>query len=101
MNKVKVRCSVCGKSFKTPSLKKTICPSCDAEAKGARHQQAPAGAEKRVVTAGRSVDVRAALKAAQETQGHFGAYRPPAPPPAPASAAPGVGVAVQVVRSQT
>lgn len=82
MNKVKARCSVCGKSFKTPSLKKTVCPNCDADAKRARHQ-APAPVPIAHATATTpAVDVRAALRAAQENQGQFGAYRP-APPPAP------------------
>ncbi|MGH2411701.1 MAG: hypothetical protein ACRDGS_15230, partial [Chloroflexota bacterium] len=85
MNKMKVRCSVCGKSFKTPSAKKTVCPSCDAEAKRARHQQAPAQ-EQRPVAVPSTVDVRAALRAGQENKGEFGAYRAPAPPPAPAPA---------------
>jgi hypothetical protein len=82
MNKVKVRCAVCGKSFKTPSLKKTVCPSCEAEQKRARHQQ-PAAVTKPAVQTSSTLDVRAALRAAQENQGQFGAYRPPAPPPAP------------------
>lgn len=86
MNKVKVRCSVCGKPFKTPSLKKTVCPSCEAEAKRTKHHQAePSHTPAPAVTAAASVDVRAALRAAQENQGQFGAYRPPAlTPPAPA-----------------
>ena len=79
MNKVKVRCSVCGKSFKTPSLKKTVCPNCEADMKRAKHQtSAPATPQPVVSTT--SVDVRAALRAAQENQGQFGAYRAPAPP---------------------
>ena len=97
MNKVKARCSVCGKSFKTPSLKKTVCPNCDADAKRARHQSpAPVPIVHTTVTTP-AVDVRAALRAAQENQGQFGAYRP-APPPAPvqtpASAAQSAATAV-------
>ncbi len=85
MNKVKVRCSVCGKPFKTPSLKKTVCPSCEAEAKRAKHHQVDAHqAAEPVARTLPSVDVRAALRAAQENQGQFGAYRPPVPTP-PAS----------------
>lgn len=81
MNKVKIRCSVCGKSFKSPSAKKTICPNCDANMKRAKHQAAAPATPQPVVTSS-NVDVRAALRAAQENQGQFGAYRPPAPPPA-------------------
>jgi hypothetical protein len=91
MNKVKVRCSVCGKPFKTPSLKKTVCPSCEAEAKRTKHHQPePSHTATPAINAAASVDVRAALRAAQENQGQFGAYRPPAPtpPPAPAQTAP-------------
>ncbi len=78
MNKLKIRCSVCGKSFKTPSAKKTVCPSCDAEAKRAKHQHAPA--EQRPVDMVSSVDVRAVLRAGQENRGEFAAYKaPPAP----------------------
>jgi hypothetical protein len=87
MNKVKVRCSVCGKSFKTPSLKKTVCPSCEADMKRAKHQPA-AQARPQPAPATAGVDVRAALRAAQENQGQFGAYRPPAPPPASEKPAP-------------
>ncbi len=81
MNKVKVRCSVCGKSFKTPSLKKTVCPACEAAAKRAKHQPGIAPAVAAAPAATATVDVRAALRAAQENQGQFGAYKPPAPPP--------------------
>jgi hypothetical protein len=84
MNKVKVRCSVCGKPFKTPSLKKTVCPSCEAEAKRAKHHHPEPSHTPAPVTGTASVDVRAALRAAQENQGQFGAYRPPAPTPIPA-----------------
>lgn len=84
MNKVKVRCSVCGKSFKTPSLKKTVCPDCDAAAKRARHVQTPSVAATPQPVATPAVDVRAALRAAQENQGQFGAYKPAPPPPPPA-----------------
>lgn len=80
MNKAKVRCTVCGKSFKTPSLKKTICPNCEADAKRARHLPAAAPAP-RAAAPSQSVDVRAVLRAAQDNQGQFGAYRAPAPPP--------------------
>ena len=97
MNKVKARCSVCGKSFKTPSLKKTVCPNCDADAKRARHQSpAPVPIVHATVTTP-AVDVRAALRAAQENQGQFGAYRPAPPPPpvqTPASAAQSAATAV-------
>jgi hypothetical protein len=80
MNKVKVRCSVCGKPFKTPSLKKTVCPACEAEAKRAKHAHVePNSRAEPVVNVSPSIDVRAALRAAQENQGQFGAYRPPAP----------------------
>ncbi|HVA93026.1 MAG TPA: hypothetical protein VNL71_24670 [Chloroflexota bacterium] len=85
MNKLKVRCSVCGKSFKTPSAKKTVCPTCDAEAKRARHHQASAQ-EQRPIAAPSTVDVRAVLRAGQENQGEFGAYKAPPPPPAPTPA---------------
>ena len=85
MNKMKVRCTVCGKSFKTPSAKKTVCPSCDAEAKRTRHQHL-AAQEHRPVAAPSSVDVRAVLRAGQENKGEFGAYKAPSPPPAPAPA---------------
>jgi predicted nucleic acid-binding Zn-ribbon protein len=79
MNKLKVRCTVCGKSFKTPSAKKTVCPSCDAEAKRAKHQHVPA-VEQRPVDAVSTVDVRAVLRAGQENRGEFAAYKaPPAP----------------------
>jgi hypothetical protein len=81
MNKVKVRCSVCGKSFKSPSLKKTVCPTCEAAAKRAKHQQSAEPAVAAAPVSSSTVDVRAALRAAQENQGQFGAYRPPAPPP--------------------
>lgn len=87
MNKVKVRCTVCGKSFKTPSPKKTVCPSCEAEMKRAKHQPSAPAVPQPVVSAS-TVDVRAALRAAQENQGLFGAYRAPAPPPAPEKPAP-------------
>ncbi len=94
MNKVKVRCSVCGKPFKTPSLKKNVCPSCEAEAKRAKHHQTGPLPAAPVAAATSSVDVRAALRAAQENQGQFGAYRPPAPAPAaaPVDSARGQGV---------
>jgi hypothetical protein len=85
MNKMKIRCGVCGKSFKTPSAKKTVCPSCDAEAKRARHQQAPVQ-EQRPAAVPATVDVRAVLRAGQENKGEFGAYKAPAPPPALAPA---------------
>lgn len=88
MNKTKVRCSVCGKTFKTPSSKKTICPSCEAASKRARHQGAPATAAPAPVTPAATVDVRAALRAAQVNQGQFGAYRQPDAPPAPVAHAP-------------
>lgn len=86
MNKIKMRCTVCGKSFKTPSAKKTVCPACDAEAKRARHQQAPVQEQRPVTTS--TVDVRAVLRAGQENQGQYAAYRAPAPPPVEASAEP-------------
>lgn len=86
MNKVKIRCSVCGKSFKTPSPKKTVCPACDAAAKRAKHQSAPAQESRPVPAATSQVDVRAALRAGQENQGQFAAYRAPTPPPAPVAA---------------
>jgi hypothetical protein len=78
MNKLKVRCSVCGKSFKTPSAKKTVCPACDAEAKRAKHQHVPP-AEQRPVDMVSTVDVRAVLRAGQENRGEFAAYKAPAP----------------------
>lgn len=80
MNKVKVRCSICGKSFKTPSAKKTVCPSCDANLKRARHLQSPAVTTPVTVPTS-PVDVRAALRAAEENRGQFDAYkvREPAP----------------------
>jgi hypothetical protein len=79
MNKLKIRCSVCGKSFKTPSAKKTICPSCDAEAKRAKHQHVPVP-EQRPAAPTAAVDVRAVLRAGQENRGEFAAYKAPAPP---------------------
>jgi predicted nucleic acid-binding Zn-ribbon protein len=79
MNKLKVRCTVCGKSFKTPSAKKTVCPSCDAEAKRAKHQHVPA-VEQRPVDAVSRVDVRAVLRAGQENRGEFAAYKAPPTP---------------------
>lgn len=92
MNKVKVRCSVCGKPFKTPSAKKTVCPSCDAIAKRAKHQAPAKPTTPQPSAATPMVDVRAAVRAAQENQGQFGAYRPAPPPEVPtpvvASAAP-------------
>lgn len=88
MNKVKVRCSICGKPFKTPSAKKTVCPACDAIAKRAKHQAPAKPATPQPTMASSTVDVRAAVRAAQENQGQFGAYRPAPPPEAPAPAAP-------------
>jgi hypothetical protein len=88
MNKVKVRCSVCGRPFKTPSAKKTVCPACEAEAKRAKHQAERPQVETAVAGTASSVDVRAALRAAQENQGQYGAYRPPASTAAPPAAAP-------------
>lgn len=85
MNKIKVHCSVCGKSFKTPSAKKTVCPSCEAAAKRAKHQPAAAPAMAAAAASAATVDVRAVVRAAQENQGQFGAYKPPAPPPEPVS----------------
>ena len=82
MNKVKARCSVCGKSFKTPSLKKTVCPNCDADAKRVRHQSPAPAPVVQAAVATPAVDVRAALRAAQDNQGQFGAYKPAPPPPA-------------------
>ena len=87
MNKVKVRCSVCGKSFKTPSAKKTVCPACDAAVKRAKHQAPAAAATPQPTIVHPTVDVRAAVRAAQENQGQFGAYRPAPPPEATAPAA--------------
>ncbi|MGH2347270.1 MAG: hypothetical protein ACRDG4_18745 [Chloroflexota bacterium] len=85
MNKIKVRCSVCGKSFKTPSAKKTMCPSCEIDAKRAKHQQVPAP-EQRPAATPAVVDVRAVLRAGQENRGEFGAYKAPTPAPAEAPA---------------
>ena len=99
MNKMKARCSVCGKSFKTPSLKKTVCPNCDADAKRARHQSPAPAPVVQAAVATPTVDVRAALRAAQENQGQFGAYRP-APPPVPAQTPPtGTGAGAGTAQS--
>jgi len=87
MNKLKVRCSVCGKSFKTPSAKKTVCPACDAEAKRAKHQHVPA-VEQRPANPVSAVDVRAVLRAGQENRGEFAAYKAPPTPTVEAPAEP-------------
>jgi hypothetical protein len=91
MNRVKVRCSVCGRPFKTPLAKKTVCPACEAEAKRAKHRAERPQVEKPVAGTTSSVDVRAALRAAQENQGQYGAYRPPAPVTAPPAESPQTG----------
>src|SRR5205823_2777979 len=79
MAKVKIKCASCGKSFKSLDAKRTICPECQAARKAA-----PATA--RTVTPAAPVapafDVRAAFRAASQTQGSFTPYRtPPSPSP--------------------
>ena len=87
MAKVKIKCASCGKSFKSPDPKKTLCPDCQAARKAT-----PSAAKTPVTVAppaGPAIDIRAAFRAAQEAGGSYAAYRPapPAPPePLPTAA---------------
>jgi len=91
MAKVKIKCASCGKSFKSPDPKKTLCPDCQAARKAA-----PSTAKTPVTVAppaGPAIDLRAAFKAAQEAGGSYAAYRPAPTPPAPPEPLPAAPVA--------
>ncbi len=93
MAKVKIKCASCGKSFKSPDAKRTLCPDCQAVRKAASAQSRGAQPVTPATTAVPAFDVRAAFRSAQQPEGNFAAYRPGAPPPeAPVSHAPSTAV---------
>lgn len=74
MEKVKIRCATCGKTFKTAQAKKTICPDCEAVARRGAAVRSSTPSSAPAPRPAMDIDIKAAFRAATTRSGIFAAY---------------------------